>query len=221
MEAKKSVQWNRTVKYGGVVFLVAAIQFVIAMLVVQYAYPCTNGVCYNPGTNPISDLGNTVTSAIWPVFNYSIVLFGALMLLGIFMASKAFRKGMLSRIGLVILAIAVLAGAGVGVVPENTILAIHSIFALVAFWGGGLGVLLLGLSMLGDRNWKGVATYSVFSGAAIIVVLLAFMLPTFGLHAAWALSGGGFGFGGFERLAVAPLLLWIIVIGAKLIRIKA
>lgn len=210
MAASKSV-WSRSSACGGVILIVAVVQFVIVMAAAQLAFPCTNGVCYNIATNPISDLGNTMLSPLWPLFNYSIMLLGALLFVGVFLISGAFRRGPLSLAGLALLAISALGSSGVGVVPENTILAIHSAFALVAFLAGGLSILLLGASMARDARWRRFALYSIVSGLITVGVLVFFIL-----HGMWVMSGSGFGFGAIERIVVAPILIWALVVGVRL-----
>lgn len=213
-------------RYGGLVFVIAVVQFIAVMLIVEAAYPCLTipqssvasgvvPVCYNPLTNPISDLGNTVTSPLWPLFDYSIVLFGALIVLGIFLVRGAFKRGIASLSGLVILGVSAMGSAGVGVVPENTILAIHSIFALTTFFLGGLSALLLGMSMVKDRTWKNFWVYSIVSGVFSIAVLIFFVA-----HGNWMTSGNGLviGFGAVERLVAFSVLIWALVIGVKLLR---
>lgn len=222
MAASRSML-SKSSRYSGVIFIVAVVQFVIVMLVAQAAYPCIaitavkgmpGGIfCYNPLTNPISDLGNTSTSPLWPLFNYSIMLLGALLLAGVFLVSGAFGRGRIGLAGLALLAVSALGSAGVGVVPENTILAVHSAFALVAFLAGGLGIVLLGISMLFDSRWRRFSMYSILSGLITVSVLVFFVS-----HGSWAMSGSGLGFGAIERIVVAPILIWLFVVGTRLVR---
>lgn len=185
--------------------------FVLAMIAVQAAYPCTNGVCYNPLTNPISDLGNTSTSPLWPVFNYTIVMFGLLTIFGILrlMGLFATRAGV---VGMALLVAAMLGAMGVGIVPENTILPIHSLFALIAFGLSGPAAILIGYSRLNTKpSWY--PRFSILMGALTLLAFLVFVAPQFGLIPAWKIAGGSFGFGGAERLIVAPVLLWLLITG--------
>ncbi len=202
---------------AGCLMFFATFQFILMMVLAQVAFPCVGGSCYNLLTNPISDLGNTSVSPLWPIFNFSIVIFGACLFAAALLAAGVFRRSQLTDLGLFAIAVAGGGAAGVGVVPENTVLAIHSLFALVAFWGGGAAIILLGVAMLKDKNWRSYAMYSIISGIVVFIASAAMLLPSGTL----AMSGPGLGFGGVERLVAAPTLLWLLVVGAKIARKRA
>ncbi len=206
------------IKYGGYLLAIAALQLIIAMIVVQLYFPCNSHGCYNILTNPISDLGNTVLSPLWPVFNYSLVLLAVLGTLGLLSVYNAFYKSTLCRAGVVILAICLVTGAGVGVVSENTILTIHSLFALVSFVAGAIGVFVFGLGVYKMKGYKGYSIYSIASGLLSSLAIVILRLPSVHVLPAWAYYGPGIGFGGPERLIIAPLLVWIIVTGIMIER---
>ena len=203
-------------KCGACLLTMAAIQFIVFMLMVQAAYPCYNGICYNLFTNPISDLGNTATSPLWPLFNYSLVMFGLLLFIGIIYLIGKFPKGLLRNGALAALLFSALGAIGVGVVPENTMLAIHSMAALIAFLFSGLGILLLGVAIarkFGAKRHLPYAAYTLISGAITVGVLLLYLLPTGGISSHLAMSGPGWGFGGVERVIAFPPILWTLVTG--------
>jgi len=211
-----------SVKYGAWLLIATVVQFVLCMATVQLAFPCTNGQCYNLLTNPISDLGSAgygsfPISHLWYLFNYSAVLFGALGVAGLLLVVGWFPKGVFRSAGFTIIIVSLFASAGVGVVPEDTILLIHSLFALVAFVGSGLGLLILSIGLLRSRR-NSYAAFSVICALIALFVVIVFMLPDFGLLVPWIHSGQGFGFGGMERLIVIPVLLWFIVTGIMLAR---
>ncbi len=131
--------------YAAWLWLIGLVQFCVAMLVVEMAYGCGNfGGCYNELTNPIGRLGSGGLSGtaayftyqgaehawpysqLWPVFNYSFFVFGAFLFTGIILLQSAFPQNGASRVSLVLLGVAGLAAAGVGVVPEDTLLSAHS-----------------------------------------------------------------------------------------------
>ena len=199
---------DREILYGRSLLFIGAAQFVVFMVVVQLAFPCISS-CYNIFTNPISDLGNTSASPLAMLFNYFIALFGLLLIVGILYTRGVFRKSPIEDIGVASLIVAALGAIGVGIVPENTVLAVHSMFAVIAFLFGGIGVLLVGINDLEQKNSRLFSCYSIVSGVVPIVLLLASLSGAFqGL----AVSGPGFGFGAVERMIVAPILLWVFVV---------
>ena len=202
-------------KYGAKLFVVSVIIFIAAMVIAQSSYPCIKSVCYNIGTNPISDLGNTLTSPAWPIFNYGLIIFGTLLFAGLLFLKDTFPKGVMGRAGLIFLILSAFGAMGVGTVPENTILAIHSLFALISFMAGGLGVLLIGLSIKSGNKLNVYKAYTIISGIITLVVLLVFTLPL-GLGP-FKTSGSGFGFGGIERTVVGPVVLWVFLTGIMLL----
>lgn len=201
---------------GACLLVLGTLQFVIFMLMAQLAYPCYGGVCYNIFTNPISDLGNTMTSPLWPLFNYSLVVFGLLLFIGIILLIDEYPKGILRNGGLASLLFAALGAIGVGVVPENTVLAIHSVAALIAFFFSGLGILLLGIDFarkFGSKSHSPYTAYTIVSGLVPLALILLYLLPSGGISSTLPLSGPGWGFGGVERLIAFPPILWLFVTG--------
>ena len=203
---------------GGYLLFAAAIQFILAMIIVQFAYPCHNGVCYNLLTNSISDLGNTQSSALWPLFNYSLVFFGVLSFSGLLLLRFRFPRGALGVVGVIALLIGLLGAIGVGVVPENTVPSLHSIFALMAFSMSGLGILILGLAAKHEKTPGRFSPFSIVLGAFTLIALMVVFFPSFGLIHSWHTFGTGFGFGGIERLVALPPILWILNLGILLLK---
>lgn len=217
-------------RVGGFLWLIGTLQFVVAMVITELGFGCSNvGGCYNPWTNPISDLGSAgfagspasswPTSPFWPLFNYSIVVFGALLVVAVFRLTRAFPPSKWTTLGLSIFGLAGFGAAGVGVVAEDTILAVHSAFALVAFAGAGLALLAIAPALTRDPRWgRGWWAYTLASGLFSIAVTLAFTIgPRVGGFA-WAINGSGFGYGGMERLIIVAPLLWLILAGAHIFR---
>ncbi len=71
-----------------------------------------------------------------------------------------------------------------------------------------LALIVLAVAMFQDARWDGLRAYSLFSGVLGLVATVLFLVGT----------DLGLGPGGMERLIVAPLLLWLIVGGARLLR---
>lgn len=226
---------ERDTRVGALLWLVGTLIFVLVMIVAELGYGCANvGGCYNPLTNPISDLGSAgfagnppystgtipwPVSPLWPVFNYGIMLFGAFIVVGAFLLPRAFPQSRLATLALAIFALAGFGGAGVGVVAEDTILAIHASFALIAFAGAGVALLVVAYPLARDPRWgRGWTLYTLASGLFSVAATVVFQFPSWGLLPGWAISGAGFGYGAMERLIIVAPLLWLIVASIHVLR---
>ncbi|MGA8275122.1 MAG: DUF998 domain-containing protein [Thermoplasmata archaeon] len=211
---------RRSVRHGAILLIVAAVQFIVANVVTQIGY----GSSYSLSANYISDLGAThcglfggsgsfpghyACSPWHDVFNASIIVMGLLIILAVLLIQTAFPKRRSRTIGLGLLALAGLGAIGVGLSPENVNITVHSLSALLAFAGGGLALLVLGFAMFRDTRWDGFRAYTLLSGLVDLVALILFVSKAY----------LGLGVGGMERLIVAPVLLWSIVVGLHLVRI--
>ena len=211
---------HRSVHHGALVLIVGTVEFIAAMIVTQIGY----GSSYSLRDNFISDLGavncgtlgsgafgsgHYVCSPWHDVFNIAIIVMGLLVLLAVLLLRTAFPARRSRTIGLGLLALAGLGSVGVGLFPEDVNITAHTVSALFAFLGGGLALIVLGFAMFRDTRWDGFRAYSMLSGLVSLVALILFV------------SGAdlGLGVGGMERLIVAPILLWSIVVGIHLVRI--
>lgn len=197
---------------GARLILAGTVQFILVMAIAQFAYPCTNS-CYSILTNPISDLGNTATSPLWPIFNYSLIIFGMAVFAGALLFLDKFSRGWIGSIGTFLICMSALGAAGVGVVPENTILALHSIFALIAFISGAIGIILIGTTFYPTKAFRTFGLLSIILGIVSLAATAVILLASYGVIQPLAISGGGIGFGAVERIVAAPILLWLMVAG--------
>jgi hypothetical membrane protein len=208
---------HRAVRHGAILLLVGAVQFVAAMVVTQLGWTTP----YSLRANDIGDLG-AVSCGSFPsgsshyvcspwhwVFDGSIVLLGLLLLVAAHLLRTAFPVRRSRTVGLACLVLAGLGSIGVGLFPEDVNLTVHTLSAALAFGFWNLALVVLGFAMLRDTRWDGFRAYSVISGLVGLVALGLFELR------AW----GALGVGGMERLVVAPVLLWAIVVGVHLARI--
>jgi len=218
---------HRSVHHGAIALIVGAVQFVVAMAITQIGYGATFdwGSSYSLRFNYISDLGAThcgwfdtgpigigshYACSPWnPVFNASIIVLGLLVLLAVLLLRTAFPARRSRTLGLGLLALAGVGSIGVGLAPENVNITVHSLASLLAFLGGGLALIVLGFAMFRDTRWDGFRAYSILSGLVTVVALILFLSKVY----------VGLGVGGMERLIVAPILLWSIVVGVHLARI--
>ena len=218
---------HRSVHHGALLLILGAVEFIVGMAITQIGYGPTFdwGSSYSLSHNYISDLGATQcgwfhTGALgsgssyacspWHlVFNVSIIVLGLLLVLAVALLRTAFPARRSRTIGLALLALAGLGSIGVGLFPENVNISAHSLSALVAFLCSGLALVVLGFAMFRDTRWDGFRAYSIISGLVTIVALVLFVAKVY----------VGLGVGGMERLIVAPVLLWSIVVGVHLARI--
>jgi hypothetical membrane protein len=196
---------HRIVRPGASMLLVGSSQFIVAMIVVQLKFPG-----YSDFSNAISDLGGP-NSPDAIVFNISIRVLGALGVLATILIRSTFPARWSARLGLLFLVIASLGAFLVGTFPEGStwpFAGIHSAVSLVTFLGSGLALLTLSLGMLRDTRWDGYRFYTFLSGLVTLVALGLFASSVY----------VGLGLGGMERLVVAPILLWALVVGVHLAR---
>jgi hypothetical membrane protein len=218
---------HRSVHHGALLWLVASVQFIVAMIVTQAGWDLRAGnPTYSLAHNYISDLGAVncgeyagrfVCSPWHLVFDGSIVVLGVLLILGTLLLTSAFPARATRTVGLGLLVIAAIGSIGVGLSPEDVDLAVHSASALTAFLAGNVALIVLGLAMFRDTRWGGFRAFSVICGLVGFVALVLFAAG------AWNWGGffGGWGVGGIERTIVAPVLLWAIVVSIHLLRIRA
>ena len=217
----------RTVHYGAVLWILGVAAFLAAQVVVQVAWDAHAGnPTYSLTQNYISDYGAVhcgelagrfVCSPLYYVFDGSIVVMGLLLILGVLLMPTAFPARSSRRVGLGLLVLAGIGSIGVGLSPEDVNITVHTLSALLAFVAANLALLVLALVMFRDTRWDGYRAYTFLSG---VVGLLAL-----GLFAAQAYHWGGFwhdwGVGGMERLIVAPVLLWAILVSVHLLRLPS
>ncbi len=191
-------------RLGGGLFVVGSVQFVLAMILVQLHYPG-----YTDAGNYISDLGNSTLSPWYAVFNGSIILLGVLGILGTLLIRSAFLARTSVRLGLVFLALTSLGAILVGLFPETaTELGgnVHGYVSDLTFISSGFALLFLGFGMLRDPRWGVYGLYTILSGIVNFLAIVGFTLvATAGSYGSW------------ERLIVAPILLWAIVAGGHIL----
>ena len=132
---------------------------------------------YSPVADPISAL------AIGPygwVQDLNFIVFGVLMLayaVGLHLGMRPARAGILGP------ALLALAGVGAmlsGVVPLRAVAgggtyepAGHTVAVFMAFLGAGIGLIAFSRRMTSDPSWRSLATYTLATGIAIVVLFLA------------------------------------------------
>jgi hypothetical protein len=94
--------------------------------------------------------------------------------------------------------------------PETTNGAIHSIAAIAVFWLFPVTALLIAPALRHDRYWDGLCGYTIVAGILgfVLVIIVSLLDDT----ASW--------FGLAERLLVANIVIWVLVMGWRLLRIS-
>jgi hypothetical membrane protein len=204
-DVPRSGRTTRLHRVGATLVGVGAIQFIVAMGIVQSRY---SG--YSLLTNYISDLGNTATSPWHDVFNISIILLGILAFLGILLLWSAFPRSGVRPVGLALLLVASVAAILVGVFPENVNPPVHDFVSLMVFLPGGLALALLSVSMRPTSWWASLRWPSLVLGL-ITLASLAYYAPT-------QSNNTTFDPGLIERLIVFPILIWALAVFALVLR---
>jgi len=168
--------------------------FFIFNTVAESVYPG-----YSVRTNALSDLGaiGEPTTLLW---DGQLFITGLLALIGIYLFLKS--PLVTKATGKVVRAVYLLPPVGtivVSLVPENTILLIHTLAAFTIFLFGGVSAIYT------YRFTK--APFKYFS---VVLGVIALAFTPFLSHPVY------FGFGGAERLVVYPLIVWDTTLGSYL-----
>jgi hypothetical membrane protein len=190
---------RRAVRTGGVFLAVAAVQFVVVALLVENRYPG-----YAMWTGSARALGSA--SSPWGLlFNVSLVVLGALGVLGLLFSWSAFDERPSRGVGLLVLLAASVAATCVGAfalagsrVPSSAV----PVATYVAVGAAGVGLLVIASAMHRHERWRVSRAYTFASGAAVLGGLVLYLVHPFG----WSS-------GELERLAVGLGLVWAVVEG--------
>ena len=166
--------------------------------------------------NRVSDLGNTacgrtlantyICSPLHAVMNTTFVLTGVLILVGLFLTRSIWPQRRLTTWALILLGVAGLGTILVGLSPENVNVLFHLIGAL-NIPAGNAAMILLGLAIWRERIK--LAWFSVLSGGIGLLGLLVGPVLVI-------LTGHGGGLA--ERIALYPLIIWLIVFGFAILK---
>jgi Protein of unknown function (DUF998) len=210
---KQQGLYKKTTPYGAFFFIVATVQFIICIAITASRY---GPPAYNPVTVTISDLqavncgifqGAYICSPLHDLANISVATLGLLVIAG----SLSFRTRLSASrrrdVAVSLLLITGLAALANAFTPEDITLTGDLITAIIAFLGANFGLIQIGRTLSVDPLWRG---YAIFSDVLGTVGIGALILDGFGL-------GTAIGEGAIEWLIVAPILVWELVIGLRLI----
>ncbi|MGI0140762.1 MAG: DUF998 domain-containing protein [Thermoplasmata archaeon] len=195
---------HRSVRTGGILLIVAALQFLVVTIVSAQYY--SN---FSWATTHITSLGEPASPENL-LFNTSLVVFGLLAFGGFLLAWTAFPPGTARVGGLSLLLLSSLATIGVGLTPgvSNNV---HVAVAQLIFLPAALGFLLLGWSMTSSTAWGSFRWFSVVLGILIVIAFAILFYTNY---------GGSQYPGAFGLLAIGPILLWEVVVGGYLASLK-
>jgi hypothetical membrane protein len=200
-------------RLGGLAWLSAA-QFFAAQAVVASAWR----VPFSLAERNISDLGNTVCGAYpatsanmvcspWhAAMNASFLTIGVTMAAGAVLSARAFAAGRAQVSAIVLFG---LAGAGVilvGLYPENEAPALHAAGAGLNLVAGNVALVLFGLALPGRQPL--LRSFGIAAGLTGLAGTLLFVV----------VNDAAVGSGTLERLAVYPMPIWQMVMGAAILR---
>jgi hypothetical membrane protein len=188
-------------RIAGVLYVVAVFQFFVFELVAETLYPG-----YSVSSNYISDLGATcpappstvgciVHQPSATIFDSSLISLGLLLLVATLLVYRGNRKVPY----LIVSALTAVAIGLNGVFPENTGW-VHAIVSEVAFWGGGISLILA--CRVVDR---GPIRYLLAGFGSLTLLLTLTSYPP------------QIGVGGEERLLVLCLLFGLATLGGYLL----
>lgn len=186
-----------TTTLSGSFFLLGGVQWFLGMLAAESWY---DG--YSSRIDYVSDLGTGPTALI---YNLSVFMLGAFIVLGTFFLYKA-NKG---RILPILLTISGIGAMGVGIFPAN-LQPMHSVFTLLAILFGSFAA-------VGSFTYqtKPMSIISVVLGLMSFILAMVF-IPYLGLPFGSTETFLGMAKGSMERWAINPILAWIIAFGSYL-----
>ena len=190
-------------KIAGVLLSVAGVVVFMGIITGEALYPAP----YDTTRNTISDLGGTMPSeggvVLQPsaaIFDVTMLVAGSMVIIGAYFVHRAFGKWG-TTIPLALFGIGAL---GVGIFPGN-VPVMHPMFAMVAFFSGGVAAVL--------AYKVAAAPFRHISVVLGVISLVSVILGLFFLE--WRFVAA-LGVGGIERWMVYPVVLWLTLFGGYL-----
>ncbi len=165
----------------------------------------------------ISELGETGAEFGWVMNWFGFMLSGALILIFVIASRKLVSRGALNVIGslclvsfAICLSFAGIYSCDVGCSPANPTKEqnLHDLVSIIAFPAFILGVIVWGVMFLRDAGWRRFGAYSLVSGFASIVVLIAM------IQSEATREGTGI----LQRLFLVILFAWLAALSIRLQR---
>ncbi len=200
---------SRVVPFGALLLVLSVIGFLVVEFIVANAW---QDPAYNYAYNNISDLGvetesiisgREVLSPMHQVFNWMCPAFGILFVIGFF-CMNGLIQGQYKILSMSMIAIAGIGIAMIGFFPSvaGNEHIVHEIFAIMAIFGGSLGMIFFGVSQLKDEM-------AFFGRMSILLGIFNFVWIAF-------MKFYNFGYSGlFERLAIYSIFLFAVVLAIR------
>ena len=186
-------------RIAGLLFIVAVVQYVLAIVISEAIYPS-----YSVMGQMVSELGDwSFAGNNAAIFNTSAILWSIFFIAGAFFIHRIFKNKLFTSL-LVICGIGSLIP---GFVALNISFEVHALFAMVAFISASASAIM---------SYKFVKSPLSY----ISVILGVLTLSAMGLFMLGQGDSGfflGIGLGGMERIALYPILFWMLGFGGYLI----
>lgn len=186
---------NKTM--AGMLLAIGSAQFMTMMMIGEAIAPG-----YSMHDNAISDLGTIDETRL--LFNASLFAIGLMNLV----AGYFFFKVHEDRRLLIAFAIGGIGAMGAGLIPLDSTLGIHGLFALLAFLFINLEAIMS--ARLAENPLRSV---SIIAGVVGLIFLVVMVLVDSGSID----PSGSIGHGGTERMIAFPGLIWMMIFGGYLL----
>jgi hypothetical membrane protein len=196
MKESITTQFN-LLTVSGILFLVGGVQWFLGILAAESWY---DG--YSSRIDYVSELGIGPTALI---YNLSVFILGAFMVLGAFVLHKSTAKRLLP----ILLTISGIGAMGVGVFP-GYMQPMHSIATMLAIMFGAFAAMASY-----TYQTKPMSIISLILGSMSLILSIVF-IPYLGLPTGSTVTFMGMAKGSLERWAIDPILAWIIGFGGYL-----
>ncbi len=216
---RKEMTQNRTnpdkmLRFPALCGISAPIIFVIVMIVAGFFYED-----YSHVTQAISELGGV--EAQYPIVqNANFIVFGILVVAFAFGLHRGIGDGRGSRLGPILVGIFGIIAVAHAFLPcdagcefKSLIGALHNLTGLSSFLALCVGILVTSRRLKGDPNWQSYRGYSLLTGVAALVSLVAWI----GVSKAAGVDAVS---GVLQRVFTGIVLLWIEVVAIQLLRIS-
>jgi hypothetical membrane protein len=192
---------HRTV--AGLCFTLAGIGILMGSITAEALFP---GV-YSTHANTLSHLGaseppnSVVTQPSAAIFGTTMLVTGGLILAGTLFVHRALHRKAVT-IPTALLGVGVF---GVGVFPLTNP-GFHTLFAMIAFFAGGIAMILSARGTVPPFR----SLWMLLGGVSLAAITIAILLPD------WA-PVARLGEGGIERWNSYPIVLWLVAYGSYLL----
>ncbi len=212
--SRSGIHQNNAQKLLAVCGIAAPIIFAILMIVAGFLYEG-----YSHATQALSELGGV--EAQYPIVqNANFFVFGILTVAFAFGLHRGIGDGQGSRLGPILVGIFGIITVAQAFLPcdpgcdfKSLIGALHNLTGLNSFLALCVGILVTSRRLKGDPNWQSYRGYSLITGVAALVSLVAWI----GISKAAGVDAVN---GVLQRVFIGIVFLWIEVVAIRLFRLS-